>query len=33
MIAATAYANAAGVYTRNPADFTGLEPLVPIRVP
>lgn len=29
MIAATAYANDAAVLTRNPADFIGLEPLVP----
>lgn len=33
MIAATAYVNDAGVLTRNPADFAGLEPLVPIRTP
>ncbi|MFD1722356.1 PIN domain-containing protein [Amnibacterium endophyticum] len=33
MIAATAYANDAGVLTRNAADFTGLEPLVTICTP
>lgn len=33
MIAATAYANEAGVYTRNPGDFAGVEPLVPILPP
>jgi hypothetical protein len=33
MIAATAYVNDAGVLTRNPADFAGLEPLVPVRTP
>ena len=33
MIAATAYANGAGVLTRNPDDFAGLEPLVPILTP
>ncbi len=33
MIAATAYANDAAVLTRNPADFAGLDPLVPIHVP
>lgn len=33
MIAATAYANGAGVLTRNATDFSGLEPLVAIRMP
>ena len=33
MIAATACANEAGVYTRNAADFAGVEPLVPILAP
>ncbi|MDP9117198.1 MAG: VapC toxin family PIN domain ribonuclease [Actinomycetota bacterium] len=33
MIAATAYANDAGVLTRNSTDFAGLEPLVPITTP
>ena len=33
MIAATAYANDAGVFTRNAADFAGVEPLVAIRTP
>ena len=33
MIAATAYANGAAVFTRNPNDFAGLEPLVPIMTP
>ena len=33
MIAATAYANGAAVLTRNPNDFAGLEPLVPILTP
>ena len=30
LIAATAHAHSAGLYTRNPADFTGLEQLVQI---
>lgn len=33
MIAATAYANEAGVLTRNADDFAGVEPLVPIVTP
>ncbi len=33
MIAATAYANEAGVYTRNPGDFAGVEPLVAVLTP
>lgn len=33
MIAATAYANQAAMLTRNPDDFKGLEPLVPIHSP
>ena len=33
MIAATAYVNGAAVLTRNPDDFGGLEPLVPILTP
>lgn len=33
MIAATAYANGAAVLTRNPNDFAGLEPLLPILTP
>lgn len=33
MIAATAHANEAGVYTSNAADFRGVEPLVPILTP
>jgi hypothetical protein len=31
LIAATAHAHSAQLYTRNPADFIGLEQLVPIR--
>ena len=33
LIAASAYANGAAVFTRNPDDFAGLKPLVPILTP
>jgi toxin FitB len=33
MIAATAYANEAALYTRDPRDFVGVEPLVQILTP
>jgi hypothetical protein len=32
LIASTAAANGLPLYTRNPADFAGLEPIVPIEV-